>query len=169
MTGGKADTAFDTTAFREALGQFATGVAVITTLGPQDRPIGVTINAFSALSLDPPMILFCLGKDAATFDFFNNTKHFAVNLLTASQAALSNRFARSMVADWRGISVTEGRFGLPLIPACLANLECTREDRLDGGDHVIFIGRVVGLVCRDGDPLVFFASRYRGLSTLAES
>ncbi len=164
MTGSNAQRAVDKAAFRKALGQFATGVAVITTLGLQEQPVGVTVNAFSALSLEPPLVLFCLGRDAATFDLFNNPKRFAVNLLAKDQLALSDRFARPMVADWQGISVEEGRCGLPLIVGCLANLECTLEDKIDGGDHVIFIGRVVGLVWRDGDPLVFFASRYRELA-----
>ncbi|MFP5512637.1 MAG: flavin reductase family protein [Alphaproteobacteria bacterium] len=155
----------DPLAFRSALGCFATGIAVITTIAPDGLPLGVTVNSFSSVSLDPPLVQFCLGRAAMSFDAFNVAPHFAVNILAADQEELSNRFSRRDLQErWAGLETTTGRGGVRLLTGCLATLECDREHLLDGGDHVIVLGRVRRLTSReDGDPLLYFRGRYARL------
>lgn len=150
-------------AFRRACGRFATGVAIATTLDPAGTPCGLTINSFSSVSLDPPLILFCLDRTSQAVDAFSASSSFVINILDRSQRDLSQRFARRQEDRFDGLEWRRGLSGAPVLPHCLAVLECRRHAVLEGGDHLIFVGEVVSVDARDGDPLLYFAGRYRQL------
>jgi flavin reductase (DIM6/NTAB) family NADH-FMN oxidoreductase RutF len=152
----------DDRSFRKALGCFASGVTVVTTLQPDSRqPVGVTVSAFSSLSLDPPLVLFCLGNKTSSLTAFQGFGHFAVNILAESQKDLSTRFASRAEDKWAGIDWSAGASGVPLLGGCLASLECSLVDTVDGGDHRIFIGRVENLRHEEGGaPLLYFRGGY---------
>jgi len=152
---------FSTKQYREALGRFATGVAVVTCPGDGMGPVGVTVNSFSSLSLDPPLILWCLDKGSDRSDVFRNCDHFVVNVLATGQQDLSVRFAEVGQHDFSGIRHEPGVLGVPVLPDALAVLECNVEARHDGGDHVIYVGRVLEMSSRDGEPLLYFSGQYR--------
>ncbi|SDG78616.1 flavin reductase family protein [Roseospirillum parvum] len=154
----------DSRAFRSALGLFATGVTVVTTGDGGGRTAGMTVNSFSSVSLDPPLILWCLGKGSPSQPVFEAAGHFAVNVLAAGQEALSTQFARPgdkfAGVDWR-----PGRFGDPLIEGAIATFECRTTARHDAGDHLILVGQVAHFDHRDGEPLLFFGGRYGRLTS----
>lgn len=152
--------AFDQQDFRRALGRFATGITVITTIGENGEPEGLTANSFSALSLDPPLVLWCLGKGAASLPAFRQCAHFAINVLNAAQRRLSHQFATSDTDRFAGVAWRKGIGGAPLLPDALAQFECRNLRYHDGGDHLIFIGEVERYRHGDGEPLVFNASKY---------
>lgn len=155
-------TTFDSTDFRRALGSFATGVAVVTALDADGAQHGITVNSFSSVSLDPPLVLFCLDKAAMSFAVFRDAEIFAINVLCEEQLALSVRFATADIDKWDGVAFDLWSGGLPVLRGCLANLACRRESLYAGGDHVIIVGRVERLrTAGQGDPLVYFQSRYR--------
>jgi len=155
---------FDSLAYRQAMGRFATGVTVVTTLDAGGAPVGVTVNSFSSVSLAPPLVLFCLDRQAWAFPALTEARHFAVNVLRASQQRLSEAFSNSHVNVWDEVAYERGRRGCPILAGCLANIEC-RLDRLhDGGDHVILVGRVETIACAEAEsPLVFYRGRYSRL------
>lgn len=156
---------FDARAFRSALGCFATGIAVVTTVAPDGAPVGVTVNSFSSVSLDPPLVQFCLARSAGTLAAFSTAKSFVVNVLSADQEDLSARFSRRDLDDrWAGVALVPTDSGVPALAGCLATLDCDREHLLDGGDHVIVLGRVRALSSReDGAPLLYFRGGYARL------
>ena len=156
---------FDSRAFRSALGTFATGVTVITTRPPGGEPLGVTVNSFASVSLDPPLVLFSLDRASHSFDAFAAADHYVVNVLAADQQELSRRFAKTGQHAVDGVPHGLGAGGCPLIEGALAQFECAIAARYDGGDHVIYLGRVLGINVADGgDPLVYFRSRYADLA-----
>jgi flavin reductase (DIM6/NTAB) family NADH-FMN oxidoreductase RutF/DNA-binding MarR family transcriptional regulator len=149
----------DARTFRRALGQFATGVTIVTTV-VNGEPTGVTANSFSSVSLDPPMVLWSLRRESKNLPAFQAGTHFAINVLAADQIDLSNRFSRSSGdkfsgSDWRG-----GRTGVPVIADTAAVFECRRVAEYDGGDHVIFLGQVEYFACYDRATLLFSQGRY---------
>lgn len=149
----------DTTrAFRDALGQFATGVTVITTQTP-DGPLGITANSFSSVSLDPPLVLWSPARNAGRFAVFEAARYFAVHIVGADQAGLASAFVRDGAAfdrlDW-----THGASGAPLIEGCIARFECARHAVYDGGDHAIILGRVLSVSVAPRPPLLFVAGRF---------
>lgn len=152
----------DPRSFRKALGCFATGVTVVTTLNPDTgAPVGVTISAFASLSLEPPLVLFCLGNRTSALDCYRRSSHFAVNVLSELQRDLSIRFASKAENKWDGIVVETWDSGVPILPGCLANLECSVAGVQDGGDHAILIGRVERLRHQEGgSPLIYFRGSY---------
>ncbi|CAA7613932.1 Actinorhodin polyketide dimerase [Magnetospirillum sp. LM-5] len=152
----------DDRSFRKALGCFASGVTVVTTLTPDSRqPVGVTVSAFSSLSLDPPLVLFCLGAKTSSLEAFTNFGHFAINMLAETQRDLSIRFASRSDDKWAGVDWNAGKSGVPLIKGCLASLECSLENKIDGGDHLILIGRVQSIKHQEGGaPLLYFRGAY---------
>ncbi len=156
---------FSSREFRNALGSFATGITVMTTCGPDGRFVGITVNSFASVSLDPPLIAFCLDRNALSVDSFLNSAHFGVNVLAEDQEAFSAAFARSSSGDkFVGIRFEVGTTGCPLLPDCLAHLECEREAAHLAGDHLIVVGRVVRLAQRlEGKPLLYFRGRYAKL------
>ncbi len=150
----------DERALRMALGRFATGVTVISTAGCDGRLAALTANSFSTVSLDPPLVLWSLKRGSPSMPVFLESGHFAVSVLEAGQQELSMRFARSLPDKFEGVRTIAGIGGCPLIEDALAHFECAVEHSLDGGDHRIFIGRVLKAAYRDGEPLVFSAGRF---------
>ncbi len=152
----------DSRSFRKALGCFATGVTVVTTLDPDSgAPVGVTVSAFSSLSLEPPLVLFCLGNRTASLECYRRCGHFAINVLSELQRDLSIRFASRAENKWAGIVPETWNSGVPILPGCLANLECSVHGILDGGDHTIFVGRIERLRHQEGgSPLIYFRGSY---------
>ncbi len=153
----------DHRALRDALGAFATGVTVVTALDPAGRAIGLTVNSFNTVSLDPPLVLWSLSLVSPNLAAFRAASHFAVNVLAADQQAVSERFAQRNSdkfadIDWRG-----GLGGAPLLSGCCAILECSSETQHAGGDHLIFIGRIQRHSWQNKAPLVFHGGRYRSL------
>ena len=146
------------------MGHFATGVTIITTKGADGTPYGLTANAFTSLSLDPPLCIVCVDRKAESFAHFYDSKVFTVNILTTEQEDLSNRFAKSGGDKFTGVSTVPGHHGAPLIEGALAHIECRITDTLEGGDHVIHVGQVVHMHMQAGDPLLFFQGRYRRLA-----
>jgi len=159
--------AIDAKTYRRVLGTFATGVTVVTTARAGERPsLGVTINSLASVSLEPPMVLFCLGRKARTAEAFSIGHPFAVNILDESQEALSGRFASPDLEDrWEGVRITHSPKGCPLFEGALAWITCETAQLIDGGDHVIVLGRVTDLGHRNsGLPLLFFRGQYQRLA-----
>lgn len=150
---------------RDVLGLFPTGIVIVTTTDEGGEPLGMTINSFSSVSLSPPLILFSIGRNAYSFETWRQAKHYSVNILAEDQTDLSSRFARALADKWSGVAVEEGATGVPLISNALARLECERYACYEGGDHEIFVGRVVGIdeVQQARRPAVFFQGKYRRL------
>ncbi|MGX1098841.1 flavin reductase family protein [Amorphus sp. MBR-141] len=156
----------DPRAFRNALGAFATGVCVVTAVTGDGERLGMTVNSFSSVSLDPPLILFSVANAAKGIEAWRCVEHYAVNMLAWNQQDVSNRFARAMTDKWSDLDVDTGGHGMPLIRHALARFECRGEHQYPGGDHVILVGRVLNFeVLRpDAEPLVFHRGRYRELT-----
>lgn len=152
---------FDRRDFRRALGQFATGVTVVTARSTDGRRIGVTVNSFSSVSLNPPLILWSLARQAQSFADFANCTHFAVNVLEAKQHHLSRQFSTPLPDKFAGVEFAEGKAGLPIVSGAIAQFVCRKVKQYDGGDHVIFVGEVEEYKYSDGEPLVFHSGRYR--------
>ena len=150
--------------FRNALGNFPTGVTVVTALTADGQPIGVTIGSFSSLSLAPPLILWSLSLNSGNVETFRQAAHFSVNVLAADQQELSERFAAQNGDRFAQLPVRRGLGGVPLIEGCCAWFECSNETDYPGGDHVIFVGRVVRFSQgASASPLIFHKARYRQL------
>lgn len=153
---------------RRALGCFATGVTIVTAPSADGHPIGVTVSSFNSVSLDPPLVLFSIARDARSLPVLRAAEAFAVNVLGHDHAELSNRFARPIDAadgsKWDGVEYAEGFGGAPVIPGAVACFECTPYARYDGGDHEIFVGRVTR---HRSDPelapLLFFRGGYHAV------
>jgi flavin reductase (DIM6/NTAB) family NADH-FMN oxidoreductase RutF len=151
---------------RHAMGHFATGVTVVTSIDEAGEPAGTTANAVSSLSLDPPLLLVCFDKSSLTLKAVRSHGAFAVNVLSAPQRHLSSNFARrGLAAVWDEVPHRRGPAGCPRIEGVLAALECTVEHYLPGGDHEIVIGRVrdVETCGDDAAPLVFWRGGYASL------
>jgi flavin reductase (DIM6/NTAB) family NADH-FMN oxidoreductase RutF len=152
--------------FRNALGLFPTGVAVVSTVSPDGERIGATVSSFNSVSLDPPLILFSIARNARAFAIWTQAAHYAVSILSEAQSDTSNRFARASADKWDGIRNVEGSHGIPLIYGASAGFQCARFACHDGGDHVILVGRVVSYAITDAAtprPLLFYCGRYRQL------
>ena len=150
----------DPRAYRRALSSFATGIAVVTTLDSEGAQIGITINSFSSVSLDPPLVLWSIAKDAGSYDDFIATEHFAVNILGKHQEHLCERFARPGAEKFGSIEFNSGVGGVPLLTDFAACFACSVEHRYDGGDHTIIVGRVLEFEDRETDPLIFYRGHF---------
>ena len=149
-------------ALRAAMGNFATGVAVVTAADGAGRPFGTTANAISSVSLRPPLVLACLRRESETLAAIRQSGRLAINLLGAGQRALAERFARAADAStWAGVGHRLAD-GVPVLDDTLATLECGLHDLADGGDHELVIARVVALEHVEGheDPLVFYRGAF---------
>jgi flavin reductase (DIM6/NTAB) family NADH-FMN oxidoreductase RutF len=156
----------DQRALRTALGRFATGVTVVTTRTPDGKIEGLTANSFAAVSLDPPLVLWSLRRHAPSLRSFQASGTFAVNVLARSQEEIAHRFATRNREKFAGVEHTPGLGGAPLLHGTLAAFECSLESILEGGDHVILLGRVHRVSQRDGEPLIFSGGRYGTHSAL---
>lgn len=145
---------------RQALGRFATGVTVITTVTSHGQRLGLTANSFSSLSLNPPLVLWSMVRRSGSLRDFMDAGHFAINVLGLDQADVSHHFATHQGDRFGSHPFEEGLDRLPLLGGALASFECQTDRLLDGGDHVLFVGRVKRIRWRDGQPLVFSAGRY---------
>ena len=154
----------DTRDLRNALGRFATGVTVVTARGPDGTAAGVTVNSFCSVSLDPPLVLWCLCKRAPSGRVFLKSTHFAIHVLAEDQAELSTRFSRPSANKFAGLVLTQGLGGAPLLEGAVARFQCRLEQRHDAGDHYIMIGRVEDYTHAAGSPLVFHTGAYRKLA-----
>lgn len=155
----------DARALRDALGHFPTGVALVTTRATDGRPIGLTINSFASLSLDPPLVLWSLVNKSPSLAAFNACSHFAIHVLAAGQRELALRFANPQVPDkFTGVAWQETMGGAPLIEGALAHFICLNHQRQAGGDHTLFIGQVEQHEHRAGEPAVFHRGRFAALT-----
>lgn len=145
---------------RDALGRFPTGVTIVTTRAGDGKPVGLTANSFSALSLEPPLVVWSINHRSPSLPAFVASGHFAVNVLRASQVEISHRFAARRHGKFDGIEYADGLGGAPLLAGALATFECTVETSIPGGDHVLFVGRVHRTAYGDGEPLIFNAGQY---------
>ena len=160
MTTAANATEVDPKAFRRALGNFATGVTIITARGPDGTNVGVTASSFNSLSMDPPLILWSSMKGTPSCAIFEKATHFAVNILASDQMEMSNHFARQQEDKFAGVEWEEGIGGSPIFPNCAGRFQCEAYDKLDGGDHWIFVGRVIAFDDFGRSPLCFHQGSY---------
>ena len=156
--------AIDPRELRNVMGLFATGVTVITTKDATGKPFGLTANAFSSLSLDPPLLLVCIDKKVDCYACFDESKVFVVNFLARQQEDLSTRFATKGIEKFEGVSYTLGSLGVPLLDGALAHLECKVAAGYEGGDHTIYTGEVQAMATSEAEPLLFYQGKYRSLA-----
>src|SRR3984957_13354912 len=167
MTAVEESTEVSASEFRQAMGHFATGVTVVTSIADDGEPVGTTASAVTSLSLDPPLVLVCFDRASLTLQAIRSHGAFVVNVLAAPQKQLSANFARrGLSAAWDGVRHRPGPTGSPRLHGVLAALECTVENRLPGGDHEIVIGRVRDIETGDESaaPLLYFRGSYLPLS-----
>ena len=150
--------------FRQCLGKFTTGVTIVTCTASDGERCGITANSFSSVSLEPPLILWNIAKVSRSMQAYLDATHFAVNILSAGQQALSNRFARSEANLFDGVEHLVSADGVPLIPDTLACLECRTAQIHDCGDHYIIIGEVERFHASEAEPLVFSNGSYAALA-----
>ena len=149
---------------RDALGRFATGVCVITTVSGEQKAVGMTANSFSSVSLDPPLVLWSLQNNSDVYNVFAAPRHFAVNILSSEQQAYSNQYAKKGQHDLDPAHYRLGKYGAPIIRGALATFECELHATHEGGDHLIIVGRVTDMHQRPtGEPLLFYCGRYHEL------
>ena len=148
---------------RRVMGHFATGVTVITSIRSSGEMHGLTANAFTSVSLIPPLLLVCIDKKAESYPCFDESKIFTVNVLASDQEALSRRFAVTGGDKFEGVSYKVGANGAPILDGALAFLECKVTQKIDGGDHTIYIGEIEQAETKEGKPLLFFRGGYREL------
>ena len=152
--------AFTDREFRDALAQFATGVAIICAPGTHGRFVGFTANSFNSVSLDPPLVLWSLNRKATSLAAFEEAEHYAINVLAHDQIELARRFSRPHEDRFEGVDYRLGRAGAPLITGCVAWFECRHHARHRAGDHVLFIGAVETCGRAKGPGLVFHHGRF---------
>lgn len=151
-----------TRALRTGLGMFATGVTIVTAFDA-DRPVGITVNSFASVSLDPPLILWSVSRDATCASAFAKGRRFCVHVLAAGQEMLALRFARTGDDKFADLDWTSSTHGTPLLPGCIAEFHCSVNACHAGGDHTIIVGRVDAWLAREGHALVFHRGRFLGL------
>jgi len=148
---------------RRVMGHFATGVTIITTVSKDGVPFGLTANAFTSVSLDPPLLLISVDKKAESFPHFEESKAFTVNILGDEQESLSRKFAVSGGDKFHGVAYRMGANGVPILEGTLAYLECKLYAVYDGGDHTLFLGEIEQAETREVKPLIFYRGGYRSL------
>ena len=152
--------------FRAALGQFTTGVTIVTACDPEGRIIGLTANSFNSVSLSPPLVLWSLARKSHSCEAFRQASHYAVNILALDQEEISQHFAMTPPEErFKGVAWRAGRSGVPILEGCCAWFEVRNDVQHVGGDHLIFVGQVQEFA-RDAErlPLIFHAGRYRELA-----
>ncbi|MDG1438596.1 MAG: flavin reductase, partial [Emcibacteraceae bacterium] len=157
-------TKIDAKELRNCFGKFATGITVITAVAPDGTKIGLTVNSFSSLSIDPPMILWSLDNRSNSLEVLKETSHFAVNVLASDQMDLSNNFASREEDKFDNVDTSDGKCGIPLLKDTVAHLECKNVHQYPGGDHTIFVGEVEHFEISNKKPLLYANGQY-GLAT----
>ena len=156
-------------AFRDALSQFPTGVCVVTARAADGEDLGMTISSFNSLSLDPPLVLFSIDRRSRGLDKWQEAEGYAINILAESQKDVSGRFAQPLGNKWTGIDFDRGHADAPLLRGAVACFECNPFAGHDGGDHVLFIARVVRFRSfTDRSPLIFCKGNYGALKPTGE-
>jgi flavin reductase (DIM6/NTAB) family NADH-FMN oxidoreductase RutF len=165
-TSGDAPKPFDTKAFRDALGCFPTGIAVMTVAAAEASHMGITVNSFASVSLEPPLVLWCIDRRSRRYPAFAGAAGFTVSILASGHKAVSARLAGQGEHSLDGIALVPTELGPPALAESLAVFECARESVQDAGDHAILIGRVLRFWKNDGAgvPLVYFRGRYGALA-----
>ena len=153
-------------ALRQVLGRFVTGVTVVTALDKGGAPVGLTVNSFNSVSLDPPLILWSIDRRGSFYQAFAEAERFAVNVLGAGQRELAKKFAGAPLGRFDGVAFDDGVAGIPLLKDCIAWFECRTRTRVDGGDHLILVGEVEKFAQNPGQELLFFAGQYGVATTL---
>jgi flavin reductase (DIM6/NTAB) family NADH-FMN oxidoreductase RutF len=153
------ETVIDTREFRNALGNFATGVTIVTACGKDGRLAGVTASSFNSVSLDPPLVLWSLTKESPSLKIMEEASHFCVHVLSAEQSELGMKFAKAGDDKFAGVTYLEGLGGAPMFENCLANFQCRNVVHHEGGDHVIIVGEVEAFDVHQGEPLIFFRGK----------
>ena len=151
--------------FRKVLGYFATGVTVVTMRRPSGQPWGFTVNAFTAVSLTPPLVLVCVDHQAESVQAMSEASDFAVNLLAEEQEEISRRFASKLPDRFNSVDSSDGVHGSPLIAGCLGFVECKKVVSHSHGDHNIVIGEVLEAGAAEGNPLLFYRGSYARVKT----
>jgi flavin reductase (DIM6/NTAB) family NADH-FMN oxidoreductase RutF len=156
---------FSSRDFRDALGRFATGVTIVTTVDAMQQPVGLTANSFNSVSLEPPLVLWSLAKSAGSMAAFAVQRHYAIHVLGADQVELAKRFANRGIADrFAGVAHRAGLGGVPILDGCMAWFECVSKSRHDEGDHVLFVGQVVHCVLPPDQagrsPLIYHGGKF---------
>ena len=150
--------------FREALGGFCTGVTVITTRTDGGELLGVTASSFNSVSLDPPLVLFSLDRRAYSLQKYVSSGNFAVNVLSHAQSDLCMQFAKPGASKWNGVDYVQWETGAPILTGCVSNFDCVTHATYDGGDHVIFLGRVLRFTTsREAEPMIFYRGGFHQL------
>ena len=147
--------------FRRALSRFASGVTVVTLRDKTGKPHGITVSAFSSVSLDPPLILVCIDNNAGSHRAFHESKRFVVNILSEEQSEHSNQFASHIADKFLNIHHHEGLEGIPVLKNALVNLECRLVQDFVAGDHTVFIGEIERAHINEGNPLVYYQGGYK--------
>lgn len=152
--------AIDPRDLRNVMGHFPTGVTIITTKDATGKPFGLTANAFSSLSLDPPLVLICVDKKVDCYACFEESKVFVVNFLSEDQEHLSKRFATKGIEKFEGVTCQTGDCGAPRLDGAIGYIECKLISGHDGGDHTVYIGEVQSASASGERPLLFFKGKY---------
>ena len=153
--------AFSTQDFRTALAMFATGVTIVTARDAAGMPVGITANSFNSVSLAPPLVLWSLARLAGSMPTFERGSHYAINILSAEQHALAERFSSKSIDRFAGVAFRVGAGGAPVLEGSAAVFECFNRSQYEEGDHVIFVGEVEHCERREGaSPLLFHGGRY---------
>lgn len=140
---------------------FATGVTIVTARSSSGELVGLTANSFNSVSLDPPLVLWSLGRAAGSMTAFSNGMHYAINVLAADQQALAEQFAAKGTDRWAGVAFTEGVSGAPLLAGSAATFECFNRSQYTEGDHVIFVGEVERCAHRaEASPLLYHGGKF---------
>ena len=151
--------------FKESLSSWPSGVTIVTSAW-EGRVHGMTVSAFSSVSLDPPLVLVCAAKDSNTHSLIRESGVYSVSVLSEGQEPLSNRFASKAEEHRRfeGLDCPRGATGCPHIPGAVSALDCRVIESIDAGDHVIYVGRVEAVSTTSGAPLVYHQGAYRRLA-----
>lgn len=158
--------AVDVDLFRSAMGCFAAGVTVVTTVDGDGAPFGLTATAFSSVSMEPPLALVCIGKESGSYAQFAACSAFAVNFLAIDQVLVSHRFASSGGEKFAEMDWRRGELGVPLLGGTIGFAECGLVHAYEGGDHTIFVGRIEAAAANGGEPLTYFRGAYRRLTNI---
>lgn len=160
VAGEKVQNTIDPVELRRAFGTFVTGITVATTLDKDGLPRGMTANSFTSVSLDPPLLLVCIGKSASSFPAFDAADCFAVNILHEHQKDVASAFASKSVSKFDAVAHDIVHTGAPVLSDCLTWFDCTVHSRVDAGDHMIIIGRVRAFGTSSAAPLGFCRGRF---------
>ena len=149
--------------FRNVLGRFPSGVTVVTTVGTNGKDYGITVSAFSSVSLVPPLVLICIERTASAHEPLTTATAFVVNILSAEQEQIARRFSIVDIDRFEGVGYSRAQSGIPVLDDVVAVIECTRSTLYDGGDHTIIVGRVEGARALNNKPLLYYRGGYSQL------